>query len=124
MAEGPPARARRRPARHQPIFVRLGVHGREAGQLISAQAIHKLVHRDCLAAGVPDRLAHPHALRSYWATHLLEIGVPIHVVKDRLGHADLRTTSVYAASRPESIDDVADLLDRHDQAQRRNCAGR
>lgn len=104
----------------QPIFVRLGPHAREAGEAISAQAIHKLVQRDCLAAGVPKRLAHPHALRSYWATHLAEAGVPVHVLKARLGHADLRTTARYAADRPEHVDEVADVLDRRHQAARRN----
>jgi len=70
------------------------------------------VRRDCLAAGVLERLAHPHALRSYWATHLLEAGVAVHVVSARLGHADLRTTSRYAADRPEAVAEVADILDR------------
>lgn len=78
------------------------------------------MRRDCLAAGVPERLAHPHALRSCWATHQLEAGVPVHVVSARLGHADLRTTSRYAADRPEAVDDVADVLDRRHQAARRN----
>jgi site-specific recombinase XerC len=72
-----------------------------------------------LAAGVPQRLAHPHALRTYWATSLLEDGVPIHRVSARLGHADLRTTSRYAADHPDSVDDVADVLDcRHQAAGR------
>jgi hypothetical protein len=37
------------------------------------EAVYRLVNRDCLAAGVPGRLdlAHPHALRSYWATRAL-----------------------------------------------------
>ena len=103
----------------QSIFVRLGIHGRDAGEPISAQSIFKLVRRDCLAAGVAERLAHPHALRAYWATRLLEAGVAVHVVRERLGHADLRTTARYAASRPEAADDVADVLDRGHQAARR-----
>jgi len=47
---------------------------------------------------------------------------PIHRVCARLGHADLRTTSRYAADQLDSLDDVADLLDRRYQASRR--AGR
>jgi hypothetical protein len=62
-----------------------------------------------LAAGVAQRLAHPHALRTYWATSLLEDGVPIHRVSSRLGHADLRTTSRYAADHPDHVDDVDDV---------------
>jgi integrase/recombinase XerD len=104
----------------QPLFVRLGRHpGAEAPEALSAQAVHKLVRRCALAAGVPERLAHPHALRTYWATSLLEDGVAIHRVSNRLGHADLRTTSCYAAEQPDQVDDVADVLDRRHQAARR-----
>lgn len=103
----------------QPLFVRLGRHGGEPPEPLSAQAVHKLVRRYGLAAGVAGRLCHPHALRGYWATTLLDDGVPIHHVSERLGHADLRTTSRYAAVRPGQVDDVADVLDRRHQAARR-----
>src|SRR4051812_27461804 len=103
-----------------PVFVRLGRYpGAELPQPLSAQAVHKLVRRSMLAAGVAKRLAHPHALRTYWATSVLDDGVPIHRVSNRLGHADLRTTSRYAAEHPDHIDDVADVLDRRHQAARR-----
>jgi site-specific recombinase XerD len=72
-----------------------------------------------VTAGVPERLSHPHALRAYWATHCLEAGVPVHTVSARLGHVDLRTTARYAATRPEQIDEIADVLDRRHQAARR-----
>ena len=42
----------------------------------SEQAVHKLVRACALVAGVPEWLAHPHGLRTYWATSLLEDGVP------------------------------------------------
>ena len=104
----------------QPLFVRLGrFPGAEPPEPLSGQAVHKLVRACALAAGVPERLAHPHALRTYWATSLLEDGVPIHRVSNRLGHADLRTTSRYAADHPDHVDDVADVLDRRHQAARR-----
>ncbi len=50
----------------QPLFVRLGRHAHEDPVAMSSEAVYRLVHRDCLAAGVPDRLAHPHALWAYW----------------------------------------------------------
>jgi integrase len=103
----------------QPLFVRLGRHGHEEPVALSAVGVHRLVRRSCAAAGVPERLAHPHALRAYWATQCLEAGVPVHTVSARLGHVDLRTTARYAASRPEQIDDIADVLDRRHQAARR-----
>lgn len=103
----------------QLLFVRLGRHGDQQPLPLSAVAVHRLVRRHCDAAGVPKRLAHPHALRAYWATHLLEAGVPVHEVSARLGHVDLRTTARYATPRPERIDDIADVLARRHQAARR-----
>jgi integrase/recombinase XerD len=107
----------------QPLFVRLGRNGDEDPLPLSAVAVHRLVRRHCQAAGVPDRLAHPHALRAYWATHLLEAGVPVHEVSARLGHVDLRTTARYAAPRPERVDEIAEVLDRRYQAARRARLG-
>ena len=103
----------------QPLFVRLGRHGHEEPLPLSAVGVHRLVRRSCAAAGVPERLSHPHALRAYWATHCLEAGVAVHTVSVRLGHVDLRTTARYAAPRPEQIDEIADVLDRRHQAARR-----
>jgi site-specific recombinase XerD len=78
------------------------------------------VNRAALAAGVPERLCHPHALRSYWATTLLSDKIPAHVVQAELGHADLRTTGRYAVVRPEHHEEVVDVLDRRHQASRRS----
>ena len=105
------------------LFVRIGRHVHEDPVALSGEAVYRLVHRECLAAGVPDRLAHPHALRAYWATHCLEAGVSVHEVSARLGHVDLRTTTRYAAPRPERVADIADVLDRRYQAARRAGGG-
>ena len=51
----------------QLLFVRLGRHGDEQPLPLSAVAVHRLVRRSCVVAGVPERLAHPHVLRAYWA---------------------------------------------------------
>jgi site-specific recombinase XerD len=102
------------------LFVRLGRHAHEDPVALSAEAVYRVVSRHALAAGIPGRLAHPHALRAYWATHCLEAGVPVHEVSARLGHVDLRTTARYAATRPERVDDIADVLDRRWQAARRH----
>jgi integrase/recombinase XerD len=95
-------------------------HGHEEPLPLSAVGVHRLVRRSCAAAGVPERLCHPHALRAYWATYCLEAGVPVHTVSAGLGHVDLRTTARYAAPRPEQIDEIADVLDRRHQAARRS----
>ena len=107
----------------EPIFVRLGRHrGSELPEPLSAQTLGKMVRAAALAAGIPERLGHPHKLRSYWATSLLDDGVPVHVVQHRLGHADMRTTSLYAAQRPEHGEDLVDVLERRHHALRRNSS--
>lgn len=102
-----------------PLFVRLGRHADEDPVALSAEAVYRVVRRHAGAAGIPGRLAHPHALRAYWATHLLEAGVAVHEVSARLGHVDLRTTARYAAPGAERIDSIADVLDRRHHAARR-----
>src|SRR6185312_11887143 len=42
----------------------------------------------------------PHWLRHAHASHAIDNGAPITLVSQTLGHADLRTTSVYAHARP------------------------
>lgn len=101
------------------LFVRLGRHGNEPPEPLSAEAVYRLVHRHAREADIPERLAHPQALRSYWATSLLEAGAQIHEVSARLGHVDLRTTARYAAVTVSSADDLADALDRSHQRGRR-----
>jgi integrase/recombinase XerC len=49
----------------QPLFVWLGRYGDEDPLPLSAVAFHRVVRRRCEAAGVPERLARPHALRAY-----------------------------------------------------------
>jgi len=96
----------------EPLFVRLGRHGQEPPEALSAMAVYRIVRRSCLQAGIPQRLAHPHALRTFWATRLLEAGVAIHEVAERLGHVDLRTTARYAATRPDGGELIAEVIDR------------
>jgi len=77
------------------------------------------VRRYAAIAGVPERLAHPHALRGYYATTLAGEGVPIQEIKARLGHASIETTARYLAELASQAEGVGDVLDRHHQAQRR-----
>ena len=99
------------------IFVRLA-RDRSRGS-ISQQALAKLVRRYAAIAGVPERLAHPHALRGYYATTLAGEGVAIQEIKARLGHASIETTARYLAELGDHAPRVGDVLDRHHEAQRR-----
>lgn len=52
----------------------------------------------------------PHTLRHTCATHLRQKGVPIEVVKDWLGHKDIKTTLKYLHFGSEQFDDA---MERH-----------
>jgi site-specific recombinase XerD len=77
------------------IFVRLSRDGSRGP--ISQQALAKSVLRYATVAGLPPRLAHPHALRGYYATTLSAERVAIQDIKARLGHASIETTARYLA---------------------------
>jgi integrase/recombinase XerD len=46
-------------------------------------------------ASIPSKVG-PHTLRHSKAMHMLEGGVPVVVIRDILGHVDIRTTEIYA----------------------------
>jgi len=76
-----------------PIFV-----SREGGALTRRQ-VRNIVRRASDRAGVRKAVS-PHWMRHAHASHALDRGAPVHLVKDTLGHASLATTSRYAHARP------------------------
>jgi integrase/recombinase XerD len=46
----------------------------------------------------------PHSMRHTTASHMLEAGVPIVVIKNFLGHASLQTTQIYAELSQNTVD--------------------
>lgn len=46
----------------------------------------------------------PHSMRHSTASHMLEAGVPIVVIKNFLGHASLQTTQIYAELSQNTVD--------------------
>lgn len=46
----------------------------------------------------------PHSMRHTTATHMLEAGVPLIVVKNFLGHLSLQTTQIYTEISQDSVD--------------------
>jgi len=46
----------------------------------------------------------PHSMRHSTATHMLEAGVPIVVIKNFLGHASLQSTQIYAEATQSTVD--------------------
>jgi site-specific recombinase XerD len=69
--------------------------GGRCGQAVLAAVLKRLG----AAAELPEELRHPHALRHTCATELLRAeGVNVADVREFLGHASVKTTSIYLAS--------------------------
>ena len=64
-----------------------------SGKPITRRQLEDLTHRWGHAAGVPHCL--PHRFRHTYATRLLRAGVDIRLVKELLGHEDIKSTVIY-----------------------------
>ena len=82
--------------------------GRRCGQPVLAAVIKRLG----AAANLPPQLCHPHALRHTCATGLLRTGATIADVRTMLGHASIKTTSIYLASDEQRQEDVVARRER------------
>lgn len=79
---------------NQPVF-----RSRKGGPL-SRQQIWRIVRNAAKSAGFDQNIS-PHWLRHAHASHALDHGAPVHLVKESLGHQSLTTTSKYAHARPD-----------------------
>lgn len=61
-------------------------------------------------AGLPCK-GGPHCLRHSWATHMIEAGTPLHVVKRLLGHTSVTTTAGYLHISKQTLQQVQSPLD-------------
>lgn len=83
--------------------------GNDDGHL-SIRMAQKVVKKAARDAGIKKRVF-CHALRSSFATHLLESGVDIRVIQELLGHSNLATTERYTKVSTEQIKKVKSPLD-------------
>lgn len=61
-------------------------------------------------AGIGKRVT-MHVLRHSFATHQLERGVPLHKLRDALGHNDISTTEIYLHVLPKEVASIGSPLD-------------
>jgi len=81
------------------------------GGPLSRQQIWRIVRNAAKNAGLNQDVS-PHWLRHAHASHALDHGAPIHLVKETLGHKSLTTTSKYTHARPsESSSNYLDIDD-------------
>lgn len=78
------------------------------GQRIYGRAVQRIV-KDFLQRASEVTQKSPHVLRHSFATHLLDQGADIRVIKELLGHADLSATQVYTHTSVERLKNVYEL---------------
>ena len=102
---------------HNPllIFPRLGQTQKEAPTTkdpVRLDTVQQALKRALKASGLYKPGARPHTLRHCYATHLLEAGVPIHIVQKLLGHKCIETTMTYLhLTKPAQVDAIAIIED-------------
>jgi integrase len=90
------------------------VFGDEVGHEVHRRRLHEWWADTCAAAKVTG--LHLHDLRAESGSTLLGAGVPVHVVRDALGHSSLSMTNTYLRGRSSAL---ADAYKRRHAAQAR-----
>ena len=82
-----------------------------SGNALSCRTIQKIVHDTGKFAGLTKRVT-PHLLRHAFATHLLEGGAQLQVIQTLLGHADIKTTTLYTHVSAKFASEVTSPFDQ------------
>ena len=82
----------------------------DGAQPWTTRMAQKIVQETAKAAHI-DKRVYCHALRSSFATHLLEEGTDIRIIQELLGHSNLQTTQRYTKVSTEQLKRVKSPLD-------------
>jgi integrase/recombinase XerD len=85
--------------------------GRGPDKPVTTKAVFLMVQSVAARARVAKTVS-PHTLRHSFATHLLESGTDIRTIQLLLGHADIRTTTIYLRISQHHIRKILSPLDR------------
>ena len=79
------------------------------GIKLNEDFISKQFKKSVRAAQLNDKI-HFHSLRHSFASNLVQKGVSLYVVKELLGHEDIKTTQIYAHLQQENLYQAVNLL--------------
>ncbi len=74
---------------------------------LSYQGLYKLFKRYGEAAEIPKKVT-PHVFRHSYAVHRIRAGMDVRTLQKILGHASIKTTSIYLQLTQEDVLDAAD----------------
>lgn len=83
----------------EPVFISRKQHG-HLSQLQVNRIVKAAAQRVPRLEATIAKAISPHWLRHAHASHAMDRGAPIHLVKETLGHANIATTGRYLHARP------------------------
>ena len=95
------------------IPLRIQCAGKGARQKVfhglNARSVYRIITGLARACGLEG--FHPHSLRHFFATRLIDLGVSLRTVQELLGHADISTTAIYIDVSAHHLRDAIEKLD-------------
>jgi site-specific recombinase XerD len=85
------------------------VFSKNGGIKLNDEYVSKNFKRAIRLAKLNDRI-HFHTLRHSFASRLVQKGAPIYIIKELLGHNDIRTTQIYSHLEFNNLRDVMSLF--------------
>ncbi|WP_342578054.1 tyrosine-type recombinase/integrase [Psychrobacillus sp. FSL K6-2843] len=95
---------------HRPYTTSLNFFATEQSGRISAQYVNVVIKEAVKKAGIQKKVS-SHILRHSFASHLVNANVYVATISKLLGHADVRTTSVYMHSTNQQMNDAVNKID-------------
>jgi site-specific recombinase XerD len=87
--------------------------GQRAGRPYSSKRLATLFQRALQKAGITQRYT-LHSLRHSFATHLMDAGTDVRLIKELLGHKDIKTTLIYTHVSNKTLKDIISPIDQLD----------